>query len=263
MPTDPDDGITLNGRQSKVIVTDYSFGKRSKLLFSTAGILFAGTIGNKDVLLLYSDLDQEANFALDTTTVSVKPNSLIAGLHSFAQTDDVASSRLVFLADTQTASTFWAPVVSTKGKFGSYFQIGTNTTVLVGGPYLVRNATISSPGHLALRGDLNASTPLTLIVPDEVRTVSWNGESVKVAPVANQPGVLQGHLSLKANVHSIKIPALTKWKFKDSLPEIQSAFDDSAWTTADHRTTNITAPLFGDGRVLYGASSSLTHAVEG
>lgn len=244
----------MGGRQSKVVVTDYSFGKGSKLLFSTASIFFAGTVGNRDVILLYNDLDQSAEFALDsTTTISVKANSLTPGVHSFPPANAAVSpSPLVLLTDTQTASTFWAPVIPSSGKFSSYWQIGTNTTILIGGPYLVRNATISPPGHLALRGDLNASTPLTLVVPDEVKSVSWNGARVSVSPVANSPGVLQGHLPLKAKSSAVKIPALTSWKFKDSLPEVQNHFDDSAWITADHRTTNISSPLFGDGRVLYG-----------
>ena len=49
------DGITLNGRQSKVIVTDYTFGKNGSLLYCTANILFAGAIGDKDVIFLYKD----------------------------------------------------------------------------------------------------------------------------------------------------------------------------------------------------------------
>lgn len=49
-------GITLAGRQSKIIVTDYSFGLSSKVLYSTAQVLFAGQIGGRDVLFLYGDL---------------------------------------------------------------------------------------------------------------------------------------------------------------------------------------------------------------
>ncbi|KAJ3010139.1 hypothetical protein NUW54_g2579 [Trametes sanguinea] len=45
-------GIALDGRQSKVLVTDYSFGARGSVLYSTASVFFAGTIGSRDVLFL-------------------------------------------------------------------------------------------------------------------------------------------------------------------------------------------------------------------
>jgi beta-galactosidase len=41
---------------------------------------------------------------------------------------------------------------------------------------------------------------------------------------------------------SVNIPSLgdLKWKYFDSLPEIQADYDDSAWTVADHTLTNNT-----------------------
>ena len=38
------DGIVLNGRQSKVIVADYTFGASSHVLYSTASIFFGGVL---------------------------------------------------------------------------------------------------------------------------------------------------------------------------------------------------------------------------
>ncbi|KAF8572638.1 glycoside hydrolase family 35 protein, partial [Ramaria rubella] len=58
--------ITLDGRQSKVIVIDYTFGS-SKLLYSTASILFAGKIGSRDVLFLFGDSNQDHEAALQLT----------------------------------------------------------------------------------------------------------------------------------------------------------------------------------------------------
>ncbi|KAI1781617.1 hypothetical protein LXA43DRAFT_1105617 [Ganoderma leucocontextum] len=69
-------------------------------------------------------------------------------------------------------------MVDTVPGFESFWQFGTNTTVLVGGRYLVRNATISG-GTLALRGNLNASVPLTVVIlsmllsADRVPGRSW------------------------------------------------------------------------------------------
>src|SRR5882757_6342074 len=41
--------ITLGGRESKVVVTDYTFGSSSRLLFSTAQIFYASTIDKRDI----------------------------------------------------------------------------------------------------------------------------------------------------------------------------------------------------------------------
>ncbi|KIP02769.1 glycoside hydrolase family 35 protein [Phlebiopsis gigantea 11061_1 CR5-6] len=255
-------GVQLNGRQSKVILTDYTFGNAGKLLYSTANVLFAGAIGGVDTVFLYGDADQGHEFALlsggKTSTFAFTPATFPGGL-KVVSAPKASGQPLVLFADTNTASTFFAPHVPSAAadvKFRNFFQFGTNETVLVGGPQLVRNATVA--GHtLALRGDLNASVPLTLLVPSAVSTVSWNGKAVAVRPLAGAPSfpgakLLSGSLTFGLGAGSIAVPALTGWKFADSLPEAAAGFDDGAWTTADHTTTNITAPLFGDGRVLYG-----------
>ncbi|KAI8986121.1 glycoside hydrolase superfamily [Trametes punicea] len=272
------DGITLNGRQSKVIVTDYSFGAHGSVLYSTASVFFAGTIGSRDVLFLFGDADQSHEAALTltgngarvqssrvqfttsrssrgVTAITVLPGS--TGLVTLWDSD----TQLVFFADTVTAATFWAPAVpsstpNTIRGFEHYWQFGTNTTVLVGGPYLVRNASFADGGRkLALRGDLNASVLLTVVAPPSVTEVTWNGEEVELRPTtqASGRGFLTGRLTQRAAVKSVQAPKLTGWKFADSLPEVQPGFDDSPWVLANHTTTNITnKPLFGDGRVLYG-----------
>ncbi|TBU22169.1 glycoside hydrolase superfamily [Dichomitus squalens] len=268
------DSIALNGRQSKLIITDYSFGVHGSLLYSTASVFFAGTIGSRDVLFLYGFADQSHEFALnmtgngvrtsssrvqfgtsdtinDLTTVAIVPGS--AGLLTIWDSD----KQLILFSEPVTAASFWAPVIraetsSTVAGLESYWWFGTNTTVLVGGPYLVRNATLSRDRNtLALRGDLNVSVPLIVIAPPSVRAVSWNGNPVAMR--SDGRGVLTGNLQLNADIENAKVPRLKGWRYKDSLPEIQPGFDDSDWVVANHTTTNIfQKPLFGDGRVLYG-----------
>lgn len=276
-------GIELNGRQSKLILTDYTFGNPAgglnKLLYSTATVLFSGLIGNVEVVFLYGDLDQGHEFAFystantkDIMTVTFSPAKFKGGLQVVsAPARGASSAPLVLFADTQTATTFFAPPIpettSSSGvakTFPTFFQFGTNATVLVGGPYLVRNASIFSNGRsLALNGDLNSTVPLTLIVPDSVQSVSWNGKPVPVQTLSGSSipqgisGVklLHGELAFgTSGGHSIRVPKLTGWKFKDSLPEVMNDFDDSQWIVANHTTTSIPGQRFGDGRVLYGAS---------
>ena len=191
------------------------------------------------------------------TTVAVSPGS--AGVVVVWESPE----QLVLFADPITAATFWAPAVKSRTAntvpgFESFWQFGTNTTVLIGGPYLIRNATIEGT-TLALRGDLNASAPLTVVAPPEVKQVAWNGARVSVR---EDGALLTGQLTRSASVQEVRVPALTGWRFSDSLPEIQSGFDDSSWTVANKTTTNlIPKPLFGDGRVLYGTFTTQVDAI--
>lgn len=56
--------INLNGRQSKILVTDYTFGKQA-LLYSSSDILTYGVF-DVDVLVLYLQVGQVGEFALKT-----------------------------------------------------------------------------------------------------------------------------------------------------------------------------------------------------
>ncbi|RDX44130.1 hypothetical protein OH76DRAFT_1409386 [Lentinus brumalis] len=266
------DSIALDGRQSKIIVTDYHFGTHGWLLYATASIYFAGKIGDRDVVLLYGSSTQSHEFAfflppgarvssdlspyvqVSSTrgkgTASVLPG--LVGLVTVVETN----SLLILYADAVTAATFWAPPVrdetpnAIKG-LETFWQFGTNTTVLVGGPYLVRNASISD-GVLALRGDLNASAMLTVFAPSNIFAVTWNGELVDT--MGHEGGMLQAYVVASAHLQDgIDLPELKDWKYADSLPEIKVDFDDSDWVVANKTSTNLNVkPLFGDGRVLYG-----------
>ncbi|KAF8624403.1 hypothetical protein AX15_005885 [Amanita polypyramis BW_CC] len=266
--------ITLGGRQSKVIVTDYSFGQSSKLLYSTAQIFFAGVIGGRDILVVYGDSTQEHEFAYfgppaqpSTSQILVtRSTSLQGDLNTvfvlprvIGQVTVVDSATLlVMYVDSVTAATFWAPIIAgdPSDPLRNYWSLGTNQTVLVGGPYFVRNASISG-NTLALRGDLKVDVMLTVIAPSNVMTVTWNGQVVdgiaSASSVVSKHGAFVGQLQFPPSLTGISVPALTGWMFHDSLPEIQSSYDDSTWVTANHTETNIPfKPYYGDGRVLHG-----------
>ncbi|KAJ6579095.1 glycoside hydrolase family 35 protein [Mycena vulgaris] len=260
--------ITLGGRESKLVISDYSFGS-SKVGYTTAPVFYAGTIGGRDILFLYGNSTQahEASLALTGTQnkvhqtqsplITFTPNANativafqpgVMGLQTVWDSD----TQLVLFADSVTAATFWSPVLAGTGSFGSYWAIGSNASILVGGPYLVRSASISG-SRLALVGDLNTTAPLNVIAPPTIKSVTWNGASVRVTAGVTTVGGLTGTLAPRSAAKSISIPKLTGWKFKDSLPEIGATFDDSSWTVANHTTTNIPfKPFYGDGRILYG-----------
>ncbi|KAL1751658.1 glycoside hydrolase family 35 protein [Schizophyllum commune] len=289
--------ITLGGRQSKLVVTDYAFGD-SKVVYSTAQVFFAGKIDGRDVLFLHGDAAQEHELALQLTgtpnKIRAEANSRIikTPLASLVDVDEEdtdnldstttsstttiitflrgisglitvydSDTQLVLFADSPTAATFWAPTLAgpKDDPFRHFWSLGTNETVLIGGPYLVREATLER-GTLALRGDLKESAFLTVIGPKDVVEVTWNGEAVEsvrgveeVVGEEESQGVFVGRLEMKVQASDISVPALEGWKYQDSLPEVQSDFDDSEWTLADHTETNIPFKMrYGDGRVLYG-----------
>ena len=269
--------ITLAGRQSKIIATDYSFGA-SKVLYATAQVLYAGRIGNRDVLFLYGDAKQEHEVALtlkgtpriqtqdsrchSSTTNDITTVSFLAGIEGLVTVWD-SDEQLVLYSDTATAGTFWSPEIpaSSGGDFASYWQFGTNTSILVGGPYLVRNATLSGP-MLALQGDLKEGVRLIVVAPDTVRMVTWNGTpvsaDVNAATAVTSIGGFTAYISPSSLVVGISPPQLTNWRYADSLPEMQTSFSDANWTIANHTTTNIPfKPHYGDGRVLYGCDYEL------
>ncbi|KAH7915479.1 glycoside hydrolase family 35 protein, partial [Hygrophoropsis aurantiaca] len=261
--------ITLGGRQSKVIVTDYSFGS-SKVQYSTAQVLYAGQIGGRDVLFLYGDSTQEHEAALALTGTpriqaqgagvstdsvnGITTVTFLSGIEGLITVWD-SSEQLVLFSDTETAGTFWSPEIpaSETTEFANYWQFGTNTSILVGGPYLVRNATITG-STLALQGDLNDTVRLTVIAPETINAITWNGVPVAAdATSLTSQGGYSAELQLASTASIIVPPTLTNWKYANSLPEIESSFSDTNWTLANHTTTNIPfKPYYGDGRVLYG-----------
>lgn len=269
--------ITISGRESKVVVTDYAFGK-SSVLYSTAQVLYAGVIGERDVLFLHGDSNQahETSLALtgtpniQATTADVAfthnnstktPNqtivSFLSGIEGFVTVYD-SSTQLVLYADSDTAGTWWNPVLpASSGDFPNYWALGTNTSVLVGGPYLVRNATIFE-STLKLVGDLETSVRLFVVAPPTVKRITWNGQSVEADAALSNNAVWVGQASTKMTMLSVKPPILNGWKYSNSLPEVLSSYSDSTWAVANHTRTNIQdQPYYGDGRILYGCDYGL------
>ncbi|KAK1217819.1 hypothetical protein PQX77_019527 [Marasmius sp. AFHP31] len=279
--------ITLSGRESKTIVTDYAFGANSTALYSEAEVFFAGVIDGRDVLFLHGNSEQLHSFAVPLTgtptpgiaspgspdiqfkeTVAGKARLVVVlpGVKGLVTVYD-SDTQLILYADSDTVDTFWAPTIAGEGDFANFWSLGTNETVLIGGPYLVRSADIDDGNTLALRGDLNISEGapevlLTVIAPKRVKAITWNGQMVTEAtsfvPTSWVSGAIQSSdetttTNSLGGAAGITAPKLDEWKFRDSLPEVESGFDDSSWAVADHTTTNIPRkPFYGDGRVLYG-----------
>lgn len=270
--------ITLGGRESKTIVTDYTFGA-SALTYSTTAIFFAGVVDGRDILFLHGPTSQAHEFALSFTGT---PNpwfhnlasplvahyahatagtviSLLPGIDGLVTIYD-SDTQLILFADTGTAATFWAPTLAgaDADPFRAFWGIGTTAAVLVGGPYLVRGAALEAGGtRLALSGDLKEGVRLTVVGPRSVRSITWNGMDVGGGDFVGS-GMRVVDVGPRVALKGLPVPDLEGWRYADSLPEIREGFDDKSWTTADHTVTNVPEKMwYGDGRVLYGCDYGL------
>ncbi|KAG6851775.1 hypothetical protein C0991_006280, partial [Blastosporella zonata] len=107
-----------------------------------------------------------------STIVSFLPS--IEGLVTVCDSD----TQLVLYADLDTAAMFWTPSVafpSSTGLFRNYWRIRTNTSILVGGRYLPRNA--DARGRAL--ADLKTDARLAVIAPRSIRFIAWNGQSTR------------------------------------------------------------------------------------
>ncbi|KAJ7695959.1 glycoside hydrolase family 35 protein [Mycena rosella] len=254
--------LTFNGRESKILVTDYVFGTNNTILYSTAEIMTWTTIESTDYIIFYAPTGQtgETSFLFDSApTVNLDG---LSGASSFFNGTLVLSytlngsafvpitlgttSIVAILLDKPTANQWHAPIIPGPGPFGNFFSVGTNETVLVSGPYVLRNASISE-NTLSLVGDLNGTTTIEVIAPASVSEILWN--DVPITIIKTPGGSFIGQVGAAL---TMDLPTLENWKVSGSLPEIDPEFDDSNFTVADLTTTNYTnLPPLAGSQVLY------------
>ncbi|KAJ7714217.1 glycoside hydrolase family 35 protein [Mycena metata] len=256
--------LTFNGREAKILVTDYVFGEsNTNVLYSTAEIMTWTTIDKTDYIILYAPSGQtgETSFVFSSA-----PNVDLAGVSGVSSTFSNGTlvlnysvngsafvpitlgttSIVAVILDKPTANQWHAPVIAGSGTFGNFFSIGSNQTVLVSGPYVLRAAAILK-NTLSLTGDLNGTTAIEVVAPKAVTTILWNNAPVRITKTAR--GSITGQVG---NEKTVELPTLANWKVSGSLPEIDPDFDDSAFTLADLTTTNYTnLPPLAGRQVLY------------
>jgi hypothetical protein len=94
---------------------------------------------------------------------------------------------------------------------------------------------------LNIVGDLNSTACIEVIggAPAELKQLTWNGEDLLFTQ--DESGVVKAIADFTQPI--LKLPDLstTRWKCIDSLPEIQSDYNDNLWTPAHLTYTNNTA----------------------
>ncbi|ORZ03961.1 glycoside hydrolase superfamily [Syncephalastrum racemosum] len=233
--------LVLNGRDAKILVADYDF-ESQHLVYSTSEIFTHQSLGKMDVIVVYAYEGEDGEFALkaangsakatdgDITTSSADgvlqinykhPNGTMPIEVTGAGDKDL----LLLVAGYNSATRWWAPEVSARER------------VLIQGPYLVRDAKVSG-STLSFTGDIDATTDILVVAPDNVRSFRWNNKSVKLQKQSN--GIWKGTLTFdKPNIQITDLSKAT-WKYKAGSPETAPDFDDSTWMVADHQDTNAT-----------------------
>ncbi|EUC55104.1 glycoside hydrolase family 35 protein [Rhizoctonia solani AG-3 Rhs1AP] len=240
--------VALNGRESKIIVSEYPFGS-SILGYTSAEVATWTTLDGSDHIVLYTS-NQTTTTALYTNSTSTTSSSssmtasvssgtaLISGFPSSSGLTRITVGKTsVWVADkTWLAPRIWQPRVSGTSGNGRYDLSPRTGSVLVFGPYLVRNATIKG-STIAINGDLKSgtTTELEVLAPSSVKSVTFNGKSVKVSKTAL--GTLKGSIVTKDLTPKLPSLKTLKWKCTDSLPEVAVKFDDSKWVVATKNST--------------------------
>lgn len=129
--------ITLNGHQSKIIVTDFTFGTKT-LLYSTAEVLTYAIIDGEEVLALWVPTGESGEFTVQgVTSASVSSCSGCANVKIYSTASNVTVSFMqnagisivelgdgtkVVLLDRSAAYLFWAPTLD-----NDPLQVGNNS----------------------------------------------------------------------------------------------------------------------------------------
>ena len=270
--------LTLNGRDSKVHVVDYNVSG-TNILYSTAEVFTWKDFAGHKVLVLYGGDGEYHEFAVSSAssfsvvegqssdiTKKSAGDSVIIGWEvsssrRIVQVDDLKIFLLSELKPVESnkhhlfwprdeankddpgrnaAYDYWVPELPAKGTLPGFSTAETTaSSIIVKAGYLVRTAYLQG-SNLHLTADFNATTPIEVIgAPAEAESLFVNGKEVQHSVDKNGIWVS----SIEFSAPTINLPSLKglDWKSLDTLPEIQPGYDDSAWTVADHETTNNTA----------------------
>ncbi|KAI4947681.1 hypothetical protein J4E91_006503 [Alternaria rosae] len=238
--------LTLNGRDSKIHVSDYDIGGAT-LVYSTAEVFTWHKYEDKTVLVVYGGPGETHELAIaatglevvegdvkSTTTSGVTVLNFKADGGRKVAKFGADSPIYVYMLDRVDAFNYWA--------VDQAAHDSSNPVILKAG-YLMRTAKVTGD-TLTLTGDLNATTTVEILggASSDVSKMTFNGQDIDFT--TSEQGTLRADIEFaKPDVSLPKLSEL-EWKYVDSLPEIQPGYDDSEWTAADlKKTYNSLRPL--------------------
>lgn len=239
--------LTLNGRDSKIHVSDYDVGG-STLVYSTAEIFTWHKYADKTILVVYGGPGETHELALAVTGLDVLEgdvqniatrgytvlNFKADGTRKVAKLGVEEHFVYIYMLDRNQAFNYWAI---------DQAPHDSSSPIILKAGYLMRTAKVTGD-TLALTGDLNATTPIEVMggAPASLSKLTFNGKDLDFQ--VSKDGVVSADIDFVKP--DLAIPQLSEleWKYMDTLPEIQPGYDDSAWTVADMKKTyNSLQPL--------------------
>ncbi|KAL9596464.1 MAG: hypothetical protein Q9219_005770 [cf. Caloplaca sp. 3 TL-2023] len=233
--------LTLGGRDSKIHVTDYDVGKYH-LLYSSAEIFTWKSFQNKTVLVLYGGADENHEIAfsgrssfqlLEGANVrsKVQNNTLIINwdVSTARRVLMVETSLIVYLLDRNDVYNYWVLDLPAPSPYNNYTTSKPSSVVVRAG-YLLRTA-ITRDSSLLLTGDLNRTTPIEIIGGELYTSVLFNGRKLNTR--TDSHGVITGTLAFSEPKFSIPNLTDSDWRYVDTLPELDTDYDDSGWPDAN------------------------------
>ncbi|KAL9619062.1 MAG: hypothetical protein Q9160_006317 [Pyrenula sp. 1 TL-2023] len=234
--------FTLNGRDSKIHVTDYDIGGID-VLYSSAEVFTWEKYDSKTVLVLYGGAGETHETAFKLSTFSSNVSAEVtegSGVQTAQQGGavilnwevtperkvvSIGDELEVYLLWRNDAYNYWALELPSDA-VGNYTS-PSKTKVIAKAGYLLRTATLSGD-DLYLTGDINSTTTVEVIGSPSSGNVYFNGEQ------------LDSSNTVTFTPPQISIPSLGSltWKSIDNLPELQSNYDDSAWTAATNTNSS-------------------------
>lgn len=247
VPQQPGTAITVDGRDSKLLLADYDLGA-TRMVYSTSELMTDAPVGNRDFAVLYGrpGSDGETLLAFKTKPIvsvlagDVQQHWDKTGLRLDYKHDGLARvlieggarPLLLLIADTRATERIWR-------------QDTARGPVVLLGSHLLRTAQWQGD-TLALTGDGDADPDVELLAAAPAQ-VTWNGRAAATTPTAS------GGLAMTLPVpQPITLPLLDHWTSRSGAPEVARDFDDHAWRVADLTTTSsVTKPgtlpvLFAD-----------------
>lgn len=241
--------LSLNGRDSKFHVTDYSLDGIN-LIYSTAEIFtWARGAGSARLLILYGGAGELHEFALSRhlgnptviegsdVTITPKGQAWVLQWQVKRERRIIRISDLeIYLLWRNEAYSYWPLELPAKAPIGN-FSSPTKDMVIVKGGQLVRSIWIEDHA-IRVTGDINATTEIEVISAPvrNLKAIIFNQDQLSVS--RTKSGKLIGTVEYDPPEITIPSLAILNWRYLDSLPEIKAAYDDTNWTSCSKRTTN-------------------------
>ena len=268
--------LSLNGRDSKIHVTDYDVNGVS-MLYSTAEIFSwastgmqarypgppsprpgpfstwghgtpQGTATSGSALILYGGAGEIHEFAVPASLpkplLSPGSSATVRQLGStwVVKWEVTNAAQIVLFGDFEV-SLLWRNDAYNYWtlELPAASPIGNYSSmmkslVIVKAGYLVRSAQVLGQ-TLSLTGDINRTTDVEIIAAPLSTISSIMFNGQRLDCGMSSHGRLMGTINF--NQPSLELPQFSSevWKSIDSLPESQPSYDDSLWTVANHSTT--------------------------